>query len=70
VPDDHLLMRLQKLISFDFVRDITRIYYSHTGKPSIDPVLLVKMLFVGYLFDIRSERKLVEKITLNLAYRW
>jgi len=58
------------LVSFDFVRDKTKSYYSHTGKPSIDPVVLVKMLLIGYLFDIRSERKLVEDISLNLAYRW
>lgn len=70
VPEDHLLKRLERLVSFDFVRDITRDYYSHTGKPSIDPVVLVKMLLVGYLFDIRSERKLIEEITLNLAYPW
>jgi transposase len=70
VPEDHFLKKLEKLLSFDFVRDITRDYYSHTGKPSIDPVVLVKMLLVGYLFDIRSERKLVEEISLNLAYRW
>jgi len=69
VPEDHLLKRLDNLVSFDFVRDITKKYYSHTGKPSIDPVVLVKMLLVGYLFDIRSERKLVEDISLNLAYR-
>lgn len=69
IPKNHLLRRLDKLVSFDFVRDITRDYYSHTGKPSIDPVVLVKMLLVGYLFDIRSERKLVEEISLNLAYR-
>jgi len=70
VPEDHLLKRLEKLVSFDFVRNITRDYYSHTGKPSIDPAVLVKMLLIGYLFDIRSERKLVEEISLNLAYRW
>ena len=70
VPEDHLLKRLESLVSFDFVRGITKDYYSHTGKPSIDPVVLVKMLLVGYLFDIRSERKLVEEISLNLAYRW
>jgi len=70
VPEDHFLKRLERLLSFDFVRDITRDYYSHTGKPSIDPVVLVKMLLIGYLFDIRSERKLVEEISLNLAYRW
>ena len=70
IPGDHLLRKLDSLISFDFVRDITKYYYSHTGKPSIDLVVLVKMLLVGYLFDIRSERKLVEEISLNLAYRW
>ena len=70
VPEDHLLKRLDKLVSFDFVRGITKSYYSHTGKPSIDPVVLVKMLVIGYLFDIRSERRLVEEISLNLAYRW
>ena len=70
IPEDHLLKRLDNLVSFDFVRDITKNYYSHTGKPSIDPVVLVKMLLVGYLFDIRSERKLVEEISLNLVYRW
>ena len=70
VPEDHFLKRLDSLVSFDFVRDITKDYYSYTGKPSIDPVVLVKMLLVGYIFDIRSERKLVEDISLNLAYRW
>lgn len=69
VPNDHFLKRLNNLISFDFVRDITKDYYPNTGKPSIDPVALVKMLLIGYLFDIRSERKLVEEINLNLAYR-
>ena len=70
VPEDHFLKKLEKLLSFDFVRNITRDYYSHTGKPSIDPKVLVKMLLIGYLFDIRSERKLVEEISHNLAYRW
>ncbi|MCL4377003.1 MAG: transposase [Actinobacteria bacterium] len=70
VPDYHLLKRINKIISFEFVRDKTKSYYSHTGKPSIDPVVLVKCLLIGYLFDIRSERKLVEEISLNLAYRW
>jgi transposase len=70
VPEDHLLKRLDSLVSFEFVRNMTKKYYSHTGKPSIDPVVLVKMLLVGYLFNIRSERKLVEDISLNLAYRW
>lgn len=69
VPEDHFLRRLDKLVSFNFVRNITKNYYSHTGKPSIDPIVLVKMLLVDYLFDIRFKRKLVEEISLNLAYR-
>lgn len=70
VPEGHLLKRLNRLLSFEFVREKTKSYYSHTGKPSIDPVVLVKMLLIGYLFNIQSERKLVEEISLNLAYRW
>jgi transposase len=70
VPSDHLLRKLDKLISFEFVRDKTKRYYSHTGKPSVDPTVLVKMLVIGYLYDIRSERRLVEDVSLNLAYRW
>ena len=45
-------------------------YYSHTGRPSIDPQLLIRMLIVGYCFGIRSERQLCEEVHLNLAYRW
>ena len=70
VPDNHLLKRIDSFISFEFVRDKTKSYYSHTGKPSIDPVVLIKMLLIGYLFDIRSERRLAEEVSLNLAYRW
>jgi len=70
IPVDHLLKKLEKLISFNWVRDKTKKYYSHTGKPAIDPVVLVKMLIIGYLYNINSERRLVEDISLNLAYRW
>ena len=45
-------------------------YYSHTGRPSVDPQLLIRMLIVGYCFGIRSERRLCEEVHLNLAYRW
>ena len=45
-------------------------FYSHTGRPSIDPELMVRMLIVGYCFGIRSERRLCEEVHLNLAYRW
>ena len=69
VPEDPKLKRLEALVSFDFIRDILRDYDFHTQKPSIDPVLLVKMLLIGYPFNIWSEKKLVEDISLNLAYR-
>jgi len=45
-------------------------YYSHTGRPSIDPELMIRMLIVGYCYGIRSERRLCEEVSLNLAYRW
>ena len=45
-------------------------YYSHTGRPSIDPVLMIRMLLVGYLFALRSERRLCSEVQVNLAYRW
>jgi transposase len=70
VPPDHFLRKLDEVISLEWVRRETRRYYSHTGRPSVDPVVLVKMLIIGYLYDIRSERRLVEEISLNLAYRW
>src|SRR5689334_12493185 len=45
-------------------------YYSHTGRPSIDPVLMIRMLIVGYVFAIRSERRICAEMQVNLAYRW
>src|SRR5690606_33673085 len=58
-------------IDFTFIRDKVRPFYSEThGRPSIDPVMLFKMLFIGYLYGIRSERQLEQEINLNLAYRW
>lgn len=45
-------------------------FYSHTGRPSVDPELMIRMLVIGYCFGIRSERRLCEEVHLNLAYRW
>lgn len=70
IPQDHLLRKLEKVLDLNWIRKATREYYSHTGKPSVDPVVLVKMLLIGYLYDIRSERRLAEEMSLNLAYRW
>ncbi len=70
VPQDHLLRQIAAVVDFSFVRPLCRPFYSHTGQPSVDPVVLFKMLLVGYLYGITSERRLAEDISLNLAYRW
>jgi transposase len=58
------------VVDFSFIRPLCRRYYSNTGQPSIDPVVLFKMLLVGYLYGITSERRLAQEVELNLAYRW
>lgn len=70
VPEDHLLRRIAAAVDFSFVRSLCRPFYSHTGQPSVDPVVLFKLLLVGYLYGIPSERRLAREIQLNLAYRW
>lgn len=71
VPTDHLLRLIDQYIRFDFIRDATQhLYCQNNGRPAIDPVVLFKMLFIGYLFGIRSERHLVKEIQVNVAYRW
>lgn len=70
IPQDHFLRKLDAAISFDFVYDLVSPLYSDRGRPSIDPVLLVKMLLLGYLYGIDSERKLEEEVRYNIAYRW
>ena len=70
VPGDHLLRRIDGLLDFGFVREALAGSYSAAGRPSIDPELMLRMLLVGYLFGIRSERRLCQEVHLNLAYRW
>jgi len=70
VPSDHLLRRIDPFFDLSELRQHLAPYYSNTGRPSIDPELMVRMLIVGYCFGIRSERRLCEEIHLNLAYRW
>ena len=70
IPENHFLRKLDAAISFDFVYDIVAPLYSAQGRPSIDPVILVKMLLLGYLYGIDSERKLAEEVRYNIAYRW
>src|SRR3982751_6762912 len=70
VPENHLLRLIDKHISFEFVREHLKNSYSETGRPSIDPELLLRMLLIGYLYGITSERKLVEERRMHLAWRW
>ena len=70
VPENHLLRLIEKHISFAFVREKLKDSYSETGRPSIDPELLLRILLIGYLYGITSERKLVEELRMHLAWRW
>jgi len=70
VPETHLLRLIDKHISFEFVRQQLKDSYSDTGRPSIDPELLLRILLIGYLYGISSERKLVEELRMHLAWRW
>jgi transposase len=70
VPADHLVRQIDGVLDLDWVHKELAPYYSHTGRPSIDPVLMIRMLIVGYVFAIRSERRLCSEVQVNLAYRW
>ncbi|MDQ0888882.1 transposase [Paenibacillus sp. V4I9] len=70
VPHDHLLRQINQLVDFSFIYQKVSHLYSPFGRRSIDPVLLMKMLLIGYLYGIDSERKLEEEVRLNIAYRW
>ena len=70
VPADHVLRRIDAVLDLSWLRAELAPYYSHTGCPSVDPELMIRMLIVGYCFGIRSERRLCQEVHLNLAYRW
>lgn len=70
VPKNHLLRKIEAEIDFEFIYEKMSSYYSGIGRPSIDPVLMIKMLLIGYLYGINSERRLEEEVNLNIAYRY
>lgn len=70
VPADHLLRQVDRFLELGDIRAQLRPFYSQLGRPSIDPELIVRMLLIGYLTGIRSERRLCEEVHLNLAHRW
>ena len=71
VPVDRLLRKVNDIIDFSFIYDeVEELYCSHNGRPSIDPVVLIKFLLIGFLYGINSERRVAEEIQVNMAYRW
>ena len=70
IPASHLLRGIDRFLDLSELHAHLAPHYSSTGRPSVDPVLLIRMLVVGYYFGIRSERQLCEEVPLNLAYRW
>jgi len=71
VPQDHLLRKIDQYIDFSFINQICRPYYCQdNGRPAIEPEILFKILFIGYLYGIRSENRLLQEIQVNIAYRW
>lgn len=70
VPSNHILRQINEKIDFTFIYNKMEMYYSKLGRKSLDPVLLFKMLLIGYLFNVDSERELEQEVNLNIAYRW
>ena len=70
VPEDHLVRKIGGILDLSWVHAELAPYYSRIGRPSIDPVLMIRMLIVGYVFAIRSERQICREVQVNLAYRW
>ena len=70
IPENHLLRRIDRYVDFSFVRERLKDFYSQVGRPSIDPEVLLRLLLVGYLYGITSERRLIEEVRMHLAYRW
>jgi transposase len=70
VPGDHLVRRIDAVLDTSWVHRELAAFYSHTGRPWVDPELMIRMLIVGYVFAVRSERRLCEEVQVNLAYRW
>jgi transposase len=70
VPEDHAVREIAGVLDLSWVHGELASYYSNLGRPSIDPVLMIRMVILGYVFAIRSERQLCREVQVNLAYRW
>ena len=71
VPEDHLLRKIDGAVDFSFIRErVKHLYCEDNGRPALDPVVLFKLLLLGYLYGVRSERQLMREVEVNVAYRW
>jgi len=70
IPEDHILRLIDHYVDFSFIRTKVEHLYSHTGRPSVDPEVMMRMLLVGYLVGISSERRLCDEVGMHLGYRW
>ncbi|WP_289445615.1 transposase, partial [Klebsiella pneumoniae] len=71
VPQDHLLRKIDRAIDWNFIYDLVEDKYcADNGRPSLDPVLLIKIVFIQYLYGIRSMRLTIRELEVNVAYRW
>ena len=70
VPADYVVRRIDAVLDLGWIHKELAPFYSNTGRPSIDPELMMRMLLVGYVFAIRSERRILAQVQVNLAYRW
>jgi Transposase domain (DUF772) len=70
VPDDHPVREIAAVLDLSWVHSELAPFYPKLGRPSIDPELMIRMLIVGYVFAIRSERALCREVQVNFAYRW
>jgi len=70
IRPDHILRLIDRYVDFAFIRPKVKPLYSHTGRPSVDPEVMLRMLLVGYLFGITSERRLCDEVQMHLGYRW
>jgi hypothetical protein len=70
VPPDYLVRQIDAVLDLNWVHKELAPHYSHPGRPSIDPILMIRMLIVGYVFALRSERRICAEVQVNLAYRW
>ena len=71
IPEDHLLRKIDSVVDFGFIHELCApLYCADNGRPAIDPEILFRMLFIGYLYGIKSEARLEEEVNYNMAYKW